>query len=332
MEKPLPPEVPQCPRCGYDQSGVAASWTDSCPLGGVCSECGLELDWRTVMRPDLVRCRGLYEHAHRPWNLGWAWRTWSWTMRPWVFERRVKLEHRPRILRLLLWLPLLILPLHILVALSRSIGWIIWTQARGAWMAGGPSNGNTQAWDGWRHLALWTTPVGHLQDGPWAASNWFEGWYISMKSSPLFLWVGLAIMLSVPATLLLLTSTLKQSKVRPSHILRCTVYGLAWTPLIFLVTAVNALHTLFLIIFLRGAGTGIWTNSPITRDVFVRHAVPWLIAVVLWSMIWWWYAVVRVLKLHQGRFVWVMMMIVGLLVGFMMALFAGPAWLSRWLA
>lgn len=327
----MPPDVPQCPRCGYDQSGVAASWTDSCPLRGVCSECGLELDWRTVMRPDLVRCRGLYEHAHRFWNLAWAWRTWSWAMRPWTFARRVTVEHRPRILRLLLWLPLLILPLHLLVALSRSIGWVMWTKAPGAWTAGSPMKYST--WDWQRHLALWATPAGHLQTGPYTSRDWFEGWYLFFKSAPLFLWVGLAVMLSIPATLLLLTSTLARSKVRAGHILRCTVYGLAWVPLIFIITAANALHTLFLIVFLRGGNVGVWTPSPIMGYVFGSHPGLWLVGVVLWSMVWWWYAVVRILKLHQGRFVWIMMMIVGLLVGFMMAIFAGPAWwLSRWLA
>ncbi|MEL6328465.1 MAG: hypothetical protein AAFR38_02290 [Planctomycetota bacterium] len=31
---------PLCPRCGYDQSGIVATWETECPLEGVCTECG----------------------------------------------------------------------------------------------------------------------------------------------------------------------------------------------------------------------------------------------------------------------------------------------------
>ena len=44
---------PICPVCGYDQSGVIASWAESCPLEGVCSECGSVLRWQEIHRPDL---------------------------------------------------------------------------------------------------------------------------------------------------------------------------------------------------------------------------------------------------------------------------------------
>jgi hypothetical protein len=46
-----------CPRCGYDQAGEIARWEvadpPACPLHGQCTECGLGLEWRLVMRPEL---------------------------------------------------------------------------------------------------------------------------------------------------------------------------------------------------------------------------------------------------------------------------------------
>lgn len=37
---------PSCPRCGYDLSGIVDSWQASCPVEGICSECGHEFDWK----------------------------------------------------------------------------------------------------------------------------------------------------------------------------------------------------------------------------------------------------------------------------------------------
>lgn len=40
-----------CPRCGYDLHGTIDTWTDACPLTGVCSECGLEFIWSEILCP-----------------------------------------------------------------------------------------------------------------------------------------------------------------------------------------------------------------------------------------------------------------------------------------
>ncbi len=90
--------IPRCPRCGYDQSGVAASWSASCPMEGICSECGLRFPWVDAMRPDLHRVRGLYEHARtgrerRRWVLTTLWLV----ARPWAFWSRVTMAMTPRL-------------------------------------------------------------------------------------------------------------------------------------------------------------------------------------------------------------------------------------------
>ncbi len=46
--------TPSCPRCGYDLPGTIASWTHSCPLRGVCSECGTNFDWVLVFNPKFI--------------------------------------------------------------------------------------------------------------------------------------------------------------------------------------------------------------------------------------------------------------------------------------
>jgi hypothetical protein len=64
--------VPMCPRCGYDQRGVIDSWKESCPLVGVCSECGLDLDWRLVLDPALRGPKWSFEHGGRWRSRAWA--------------------------------------------------------------------------------------------------------------------------------------------------------------------------------------------------------------------------------------------------------------------
>lgn len=323
------PFRPECPRCGYDQTGLTETWQESCPLRGVCSECGHTLEWRTVMRPELVRLPGLYEHARRFWNYGSALRTWSWAVRPALFARKVTLEHRPSVWRLLLWLPLLVLPLHLLVGASRSATWLLWTQVGGRPAVAAPF---ARPYDLQRHLGFWLTPIGHFQSSPYGSRGWSANWYSFFRTSPSFIWVGLAVMLAVPATLLLLTQTRARSKVRAGHLLRCTIYGLAWVPVVFLITAANSVHTLWLSWISQGVGTAVWRTSPISSQVLARHAGIWMIIVVGWSMVWWWYAVVRVLQLHQPRFVWAVMMIVALLSGLVTYVFVGDTRLLRWLA
>ena len=54
-----------CPRCGYSQRGIVASWRDACPLAGRCAECGLDFVWSELLRPNLHEPRWCVEYAPR---------------------------------------------------------------------------------------------------------------------------------------------------------------------------------------------------------------------------------------------------------------------------
>lgn len=87
--------TPACPRCGYDQSGEVAAWTDWCPLEGHCPECGTGFAWADLFDPARQDIRWLVEHA--PDLRGRARRTVPtlWRMAwPWVFWRRVDIHAR----------------------------------------------------------------------------------------------------------------------------------------------------------------------------------------------------------------------------------------------
>ena len=64
---------PHCPSCGYDQSGLIATWESSCPLTGTCTECGSDLDFIEMLHTKPIRFWWYAEHARGP--ISFVWRT-----------------------------------------------------------------------------------------------------------------------------------------------------------------------------------------------------------------------------------------------------------------
>ena len=64
-----PQSIPICPKCGYDQSGEIATWESSCPVEGICPECGLGFAWADVLDPSRVDLAWYVEHAMSKWEM-----------------------------------------------------------------------------------------------------------------------------------------------------------------------------------------------------------------------------------------------------------------------
>ncbi len=107
---------PACPRCGYDLQGQVATWHPQggdaegacCPCTGTCSECGLAVEWRLVMRPELIALQWFVETERPPRKRWSSWRTAWHALRPWSFWREVRIETAFTATRLawwVLWLP-----------------------------------------------------------------------------------------------------------------------------------------------------------------------------------------------------------------------------------
>lgn len=47
----MPARQGYCPKCDYDLGGIRASWRESCPLRGVCPECGFQFNWGHLITP-----------------------------------------------------------------------------------------------------------------------------------------------------------------------------------------------------------------------------------------------------------------------------------------
>jgi len=101
----------RCPRCGYDQRGVLSTWTESCPLEGVCTECGLRFAWCEILRPEKFEPRWCIEFEPQRRRLPRAAvRTWFRSFVPWLFWSRLKMSDRIRWPRLLAYILLLLVP------------------------------------------------------------------------------------------------------------------------------------------------------------------------------------------------------------------------------
>lgn len=115
-----------CPRCAYDLSGEVTRWRASCPVDGVCPECGQGFGWSEVLREDRRLVEGFVEHTKEGWaTRRAALRTWLWAAWPWVFWGRVGVRHRMDVGRAFGWLVILIAPAQALLAAADFCRWLL---------------------------------------------------------------------------------------------------------------------------------------------------------------------------------------------------------------
>lgn len=112
----------RCPRCGYDQRGVIVTWKDSCPLEGVCSECGLCFEWAELLSTRVRWPRWCVEYATSGLTLpARAIKTLCRTPWPWGFWRSLQMHHAPRWQGMALYWLSLLTALYVLFAIGQSL-------------------------------------------------------------------------------------------------------------------------------------------------------------------------------------------------------------------
>ncbi|GEM_PF-1747591 len=114
--------TPICPRCGYDQSGIVDTWTDSCPTEGVCAECGLGFEWATVFAPARFDLPWYVEHGRgvRAWIVR-SLKTIVRLLRPIRFWRGLDITKRVAPWALVRWALILVVVLHLINAVPIGI-------------------------------------------------------------------------------------------------------------------------------------------------------------------------------------------------------------------
>lgn len=225
-----------CPRCGYDLRGAVQSWESACPLAGRCAECGLDFDWREVMRE--ATHPKLFEHQWRKQPI----RSLVWTLltiaRPWRFWREVRLAHRLRLRAILA----VLLIAALLPAIALFVEGVFWIHRAGEIAAAMQPRGPT-----WWAAVKW---IPNEFQGNWAYTvqggltlrNWQPLSFVMvapefgerlaevLRRQP----TALLPPLLMPLAYVLVPESLGRATVRPRHLARVTLYSLAFLLLLAL--------------------------------------------------------------------------------------------------
>lgn len=318
-------QIHACPRCGYDQQGEISRWETAdppvCPMQGVCAECGLEIQWRVVMRPELQVPRWFVEMAEvgrRRWAaLGTAWRS----MLPWMFWRKVRMEY-PIVLRraaavsglifvacYLMMVVVSQLTTQLNSGVTRWNAILEYLPVSGFWF---PFSQN-QDW-----IFIYYSPNGTLA----AAQSW-KITSIDQLASATDLLVLLAAILT-PLTFRLLPVTLRRCNVRKEHLIRIALYSTPWVllwagpPMRLIGWALLKVNWM---LGMRNPGFDLYWLSGMFDD---RTAVIVVPVCALWLFMAWGFACSRYLRLPAAWGVAAAMVIISILVSTLLVLWWYP--------
>ena len=286
-------QLANCPRCGYDLTGTVATWIKQCPLTGRCNECGLELDWSRV-----------FVFSIHPWLFEYHWKQKPFSkfagtiikaFQPRRFWREVKLTDpvhlRPAafVAGLLLLFAMTILVTKIAIADYRNH--VNWIQTSPMVLP----------------ESSWSYGLGHAAD---SVAHIIQ---ITLKRMP-----GLpAALLAMPLIFSLMPTTLRQARVKRTHILRIFIYSLIapfviaclWCAIYF------AFHELGLYKATSLINPYHWRN-PYTTSVliiFIYQLLPGMALIIpctIWMAYWWHQACKQYLQLKETRLIIILLTVV----------------------
>lgn len=123
-----------CPRCGYDLRGLAEAWTTRCPLKGVCTECGYDLEWADVLNENYRPPRWCIEYAQSRWDIARrVVMTPGMMLWPPAFWRGLKMSNPPHWRRIAIVLIIIPIVAWILFAITVATdAGLKWKEAAGA--------------------------------------------------------------------------------------------------------------------------------------------------------------------------------------------------------
>ena len=316
---------PSCPRCGYDQSGAVATWTDRCPVAGTCPECGTDFHWADLFDPSRQDIRWLVEHAATRSRI-WA-RTpatlWH-VARPSVFWRQVGVHSRIRLGRLLMWCTGVLASMHLLTTVGlwyNQYQWMVTVRARARTRVGGWLPGKTEELQA--VLDAVAEPLLTLFAGPgW--TNAAGGWGLGAVSATGFrvpAWLAASLGFTLTWTLVLgvIPTTRRLARIRPAHIARAAILAVF--------AAAMTVELVRVEMFLVGTHAG--RAVILLSGWMVIGAIGFMLA---WTCRWWWSAAVTGWGLRPARFVAVLGFVAALLGGTLSALACDMPGVARALA
>lgn len=305
-----PAHLPECPRCGYDQSGELATWRESCPLSGICPECGLTLEWREVVSPERRPPRWSYEHGPRglagiagPHALLRFVRTLAGCLTAWRLWRELRMHHPIALLRLAI---VSILGAAVVAGLTLLLIGVL------DGVRSPRYNGLDTFFD--NVVEPFTEPLDALPSMAGHVGS------VRMRIVDRWMLVSGWVLVVAPVALVGLRQTVRGARVRVAHMVRIVAYGFVPVPLVLAGWGLSrdVVRTAAAVwpSWIPGSGwiTGrLWAMSEWLMEH--RHW-PWVAVVVcVYTVGWLWIAYWRYLKLPHAFGVAVASVAVALLTG-----------------
>jgi hypothetical protein len=289
--------TPQCPRCGYDQTGQIDAWTtlDHSPISGRCTECGLDFRWGEVFRR-ASGGRGTFETAEVLGPRVWL-RTARWTFRPGRLWANLTMSDPVRWKRLAMWVLATIVVYQVLLAVPAAIAWAVGADSpfgfrytrqntvvrssSGAAIVQVRHVPADQRFD-WAIAAVY--PYDVVKSGMF---NHFSSGTAHELSPARGLLSVLGPGLLTPVTFVLLPMTLRRCRVRPAHLLRAGVYSLG--PMLALMCVISGVTIgLFVVLDLAARQSTYFAQThPIAWPV--RALFPDFPGLIGAPILMWWY-------------------------------------------
>lgn len=297
---------PQCPRCGYDQTGIAPPDWPTSAVRVHCSECGLAFTWRDLRLAAETRDLDFFELAAGP-ALRLVPRLGLRALNPIRFWNWVKIEfpiqpHRVAA-GVILAVILLVSSLSGMLFLAKLLD--------GYWMSIRVGAFGGAAW--------WIRPP--AVDMPFMLILGSKDWSVGRPALPLG-WVIVAQVSTVvvPFSFLLLRTSLRHCRVRWVHLLRIASYAVIAIPAISGAFAIaSAIFRLVITFRLRSvnmaAPTAPWVgrwhelHDWLHSYAWTAYAVSWL----AWLCVWWWAALRYYLKMVNAALTAILMVFLSML-------------------
>lgn len=271
-----------CPRCGYDLHGQVDAWHlgfvdwgngdvreedvgAKCPVGGVCSECGLVFEWVNVFYP-LRTFAGVFEldNVHRGRSLR---KTIIRALLGKPLWKTLAMHHPMNVWRMSLIAAICFVVPLVVSALVTSI------------FAGLPFSIRYVSGQGFSFVnAVYARSWRWPRDWLWFLPS--RGWDASLVWTQIVIYTWML----MPTVFLLLPVSFRRAKVRHVHLVRGVIYGAGWVVLsMFVPGFVRWINSI-----LFGWNGFFPSASSLTYTIRLEKA-PWLWGVVaaIFAAIWW---------------------------------------------
>ena len=305
-----------CPRCGYDLRGQVDAWhpgfgapTDrgewdvreedvgaKCPVGGVCSECGLVFEWVNVFYP-LRTFAGVFEldNVHRGRSLR---KTIFRALLGKPLWKTLAMHHPMNVWRMSLVAAIcLVIPLFISAISSLIVN-------------GFPYSIRYIGGQGIVFVNKYTPWPGRM--GRFRDLLWFLPWH-SWDASWVWTQIVIYTWMLMPLVFLLLPVSFRRAKVRHIHLVRGVMYGAGWVVLsMFVAGALRGVDSM-----LFGWNGFFPPTSSFTYVVRLERS-PWVWGVIaaIFAAIWWSIFAQDYLKLPRAWLVGCLLAFLSFIVAF----------------